>query len=183
MNKRIDKPIYLPITRIKDENKYVKTFHFKYSLSSKPGQFIMLWIPDIDQKPFSIKSDDDVNFSISVFKLGALTNKLFELKVGDRVGISGPYGNPFSVKENKNYIMIAGGYGAAPLAYLSTVLSTKNSTINFCVGARNEELILFEKEISQLPNVTVHVATDDGSSGHKGYVTDFIESTKADIVE
>lgn len=176
MPKRLDKPQFIAIKDIVIENPSVKTFYFEYELKSKPGQFVMLWIPGINQNPFSIRHDDGKSFSLTIFKLGALTKKLFEMKVGDRVGISGPYGKPFSVQENTHYIMAAGGYGAAPLAYLTEKVIELGSTVDFCVGARNKELLLFEDYLSKLENVSLHISTDDGSAGHKGYVTDLLKN-------
>ncbi len=174
MKKRNDNPILLPITKIVDENPHVKTFWFDYDLKSEPGQFVMLWIPGLDQKPFSIAYDTGEKFGLSVFAVGPLSKKLFELREGDRVGISGPYGKPFSVQKNKHYITIAGGYGAGPLGLLAEKLQNTNSTVDFCVGARTKNLLLFEERVSKLPHVKVHVSTDDGTKGHKGYVTEMV---------
>lgn len=170
-----DKPQLLKITKIVEENPSVKTFYFNYELGSKPGQFVMLWIPGIDQKPFSVGFDDDKSFGLTIFKRGPLTAKLFEMKEGDRVGISGPYGTSFLVKDNTHYVMVAGGYGAAPLGFLAEELQKKDGvTIDFCMGARSEDLLLFEKRMEKLPNVTMHISTDDGSKGHKGFITDLL---------
>lgn len=170
----MDSPQFMPIAKIVDETANVKTFYFSHPLKSKPGQFVMLWIPGIDQKPFSIGYDDGNHFGLTIFNRGPLTKELFAMRVGDRVGISGPYGTSFSVKPNTHYIMIGGGYGAAPHAFLAEEVVKLNSTVDFCVGARTHADILFEKRIQQLTGVTVHIATDDGSAGHKGYVTDLL---------
>lgn len=162
----------LKITKIITENPQVKTFYFSHKLESRPGQFVMLWLPGIDQKPFSISSDDGQTFGLTIFKRGALTDKLFEMKIGDRVGITGPYGTSFSIKSDIHYIMVAGGYGAAPLAFLAEELIKKgNNNINFCIGAKNKDCLLFAQRLS---GVRLHIATDDGSAGKKGVATDFL---------
>lgn len=169
----MDKPQYIKISKIVEENSQVKTFYFNYPLNSKPGQFVMLWVVGTDQKPFSIAYDDEKTFGLTIFKRGPATNKLFEMKVGDRVGITGPYGTNFSIKPDTHYIMIAGGYGAAPLGFLSEqAVKQKNVKIDFCMGARNKDLLLFEERINKIPNTTMHTSTDDGSAGHKGFITD-----------
>lgn len=172
----MDKPLLLPISEITDENPHVKTFWFEYDLQSKPGQFVMLWLPGVDQKPISVAYDDGERFGLTIFAVGNMTKKLFDLKPGDRLGITGPYGNPFSIQENTHYIMVAGGYGAGPLGVLTERLTDKNCTVDFCVGARNKDLLLFEDRMAKLPYVTVHVSTDDGSKGHQGYVTHLLET-------
>jgi len=168
------KPFFLPIAKIKKENNNIKTFFFKHPLNSQPGQFIMLWVPGIDQKPFSIGFQDKNSFGLTIFKRGPLTEKLFDLKAGDRVGISGPYGTSFAVNQDLHYILVAGGYGAAPLGFLAEALNGK-AKIDFLIGARNSDLLLFEDRLSLIPNVNLHIATDDGSKGHKGYVTDILQ--------
>jgi len=175
------KPNFLKISKIIEENDHIKTFYFDYPLNAEPGQFIMLWVPGIDQKPFSIGFQDKNSFGLTIFKRGPLTKKLFDLKVGDRIGISGPYGTSFAVNPDLHYILVAGGYGAAPLGFLAEALSchpewTEGSEkIDFLIGARNKDLLLFEERLSKIPNINLHIATDDGSKGHHGYVTDILQ--------
>lgn len=164
----------MPIIRVVDENPHVKTFWFKHDLKCEPGQFIMLWVPGLDQKPFSISYDTGDEFGVSVFAVGPLSKKLFEMKEGDRVGITGPYGKGYSILEGKHYISVSGGYGAGPCGLLAERLAEKNARVDFCVGARTADLLLFEERMLALPHAMVHVATDDGSKGHKGYVTDLV---------
>lgn len=170
----MNKPQLLPIARITDENPFVKTFFFNYNLNSQPGQFVMLWIPGIDQKPFSIAYDNGSEFGLTIFAVGPLSKKLFELKPGDRVGITGPYGTSFSIQNDTHYITVAGGYGAGPLGLLAERLASTNSTVDFCVGARSADLLLFKERVAKLPHATVHMATNDGSAGHTGFVTDLL---------
>lgn len=170
----MDIPKYLQIKKIISESEDARTFYFPLKLGSMPGQFVMLWMPGVDQKPFSVSRDDGEEFAVTVFNRGPLTKKLFECRAGDRVGVSGPYGTSFSVLPNRNYIMVAGGYGAAPLLFLAKEAIKLGSTVDFCVGARNKSLLLFQDELSRLNGVKIHIATDDGSAGHRGSVTNFL---------
>lgn len=170
----MDTPEFIPIKKIVVETPNVKTYFFDYPLKSQPGQFVMLWVPGFDQKPFSIGYDTGTEFGLTIFALGKSTFELSNKKVGDRVGISGPYGTNFSVKPNTHYIMVGGGYGAAPLGFLAEEVTKLGSTVDFCIGARSAEHLLFEKRVEKLPGLKLHVATDDGSRGHKGYVTDVL---------
>lgn len=168
-------PALIPISRVTNENPSVKTFWFDYDLKSEPGQFVMVWIPGVDQKPFSISYDDAQHFGISVFAVGPFSQTLCEKKSGDRVGITGPYGNPFTIKPHTHYITVGGGYGAGPLGMLAERMAKQQCTVDFCIGAKNSDLLLFEERIAHLPHASVHVATDDGSRGHHGYVTDILD--------
>ena len=166
---------FLPIKKIVNETDSVKTFYFQHALGSNPGQFVMLWIPGLDQKPFSMAFDDGQTFGLTIFKRGALTEKLFSLNTGDRVGIAGPYGTSFSIKPNTHYIMVAGGYGAAPLGFLAEKFTgLPDVKIDFIAGAHDDKHLLFEERLSKISNLKLHLATDDGSKGHKGYVTDLL---------
>ena len=182
-----NKPKFIPITKIIDEADNIKTFYFNHPLKSLPGQFVMLWVPEYDQKPFSIAYDDGSSFGLTIFKRGPATTKLFEMQTGDKVGIEGPYGTSFSRKPDTHYIMVAGGYGAAPLGFLSSVILSETPTkygveskdpfsVDFLLGARTAELLLFEERLKNTPGLNLHVATDDGSKGHKGYVTDLLKN-------
>jgi len=172
-------PIFLPIIKIDNENENVKTFYIQGDIKAKPGQFVMLWLPRIDQKPFSISDCDDNQFALTIFKRGPLTEKLFNMGIGDKVGITGPFGTNFSLKPDTNYFMVAGGYGAAPLYFLSKKLQSLNSHIDFFLGARSDKHLLFLDKIKLLSNITLHVATDDGSAGEKGFVTQQLEEKLA----
>lgn len=179
----MDTPLFLPIKKIVTETHNVKTYFFPAIGGSasggapvkiNPGQFVMLWIPGTDQKPFSVGYDDGKQFGLTIFALGKSTNELANMKVGDRVGISGPHGTSFSVKPKTHYIMVGGGYGAAPLGFLAEEVTKLKSTVDFCIGARTPADLLFEKRASKLPGLKLHVATDTGEKGHKGYVTDLV---------
>ncbi len=167
-----DTPIFLPIIKNEEENENVKTFYIQGNLKAQAGQFVMLWLPGIDQKPFSISDCDDNQFALTIFKRGPLTDKLFTLNVNDKVGITGPFGTSFSLKLDTNYFMVAGGYGAAPLYFLSKKLQSLNSHVDFFLGARSEKQLLFLDKIKSLSNIDLHLATDDGSVGEKGFVTE-----------
>jgi len=169
----IEQPVMLEIKKIVDEAKDLKTFIFRYKLSAKPGQFVIVWLPRVDEKPFSISFQDNDRFGITVFKVGPFTEKLFKLRVGDKVGIRGPYGNGFSLRR-KRVVLVGGGCGTAPLGFLADELKKKNVDIHYIIGARNKECLLFEKRM-KIAGIKTYFATDDGSYGFKGYTTDLLK--------
>jgi len=153
-----------------DEASNVKTFLFDKNIPAKPGQFIMVWLPGISEKPFALSSDN----AITVKKLGPFTEKLFGLKIGNKLFIRGPYGNSFLdfIRDNNKYF-IAGGTGAAPLAFFVEWLNNKPTVL---LGAKTKDEIVFEKRFRNLADTLV--STNDGSYGIKGIVTDLFDELK-----
>ncbi|MEM4733821.1 MAG: FAD-binding oxidoreductase, partial [Candidatus Bathyarchaeia archaeon] len=86
------------ISCVRVESQTVKTFTFKDSLCTKamPGQFIMLWIPGVDEIPLSIMNVEEGNVSVAVKAVGEATCALHGMNVGDKVGVRGPFGKFFT---------------------------------------------------------------------------------------
>ena len=117
--------------------------------------------------------------------LGPATVRMMSLKKGDSISILGPLGNGFSIPENlTNALLIAGGMGSPPILHLAGYLKRLHPNMNIVsfVGAKNCEDLPFTVKIDnlkgltleefELVNVPSHIATDDGSAGFDGYVTD-----------
>ncbi len=177
----------LKIDNIVEENKTTRSFYFKHTLVSNPGQFVMLWLPGVGEKPISISGDNGKEFFLTVCGVGKVSNELQKLKTGDKVGIKGPLGTHFNLK-GKNIALVGGGYGAGPMAFLAEqAIKTdfKKENVHYVIGARNKDLLLFEDRVKKT-GAQIHVATDDGSKGHKGYVTEvlnqLIEENKIDMI-
>ncbi len=168
-------PVALPIKKIIRETPFVKTFVFEYALHAKPGQFVNIWLPRVDEKPMSIAYDGGKEFWLTIFAVGPMTKKLHELKVGDKVGIRGPFGKDFVFKKGQHVVTVGGGYGAAPMYFLAKEAVKQGCTVDFVVGARSKEHLLYLDRVKKLKGVKIHVATDDGSVGEKGYNTVLVE--------
>lgn len=181
------RPVALEIRDIVVENEYTKTYVFKYPLGSRPGQFVMLWVPGLDEKPFSIAYDDGQEFWLTICEVGPTSEAIGKMKVGDRVGIRGPMGTAYEFDEGQTIATVAGGYGAAPMYFVAREALKKNCKVEFFVGAREEKLLLYREKVMSLgSDVTLHLSTDDGSQGFKGFVTQLLdqelEKNKADWV-
>ena len=98
----IEQPIMMKICDILEETPGVKTFFFKHDLNFEPGQFVMVWIPLLDEKPFTIAYIQKDLAGISVLKRGGFTSALHRKKIGDMLGIRGPYGKGFRLKPDSN---------------------------------------------------------------------------------
>ncbi len=168
------RPQALEIKRIESENKNTRTYVFEYELKSKPGQFVMLWIPGVDEKPFSIAWDNGREFALTICRVGPVTEQLFKYQVGQKLGVRGPFGTAYQFDAGENLALVAGGYGAAPMYFVAQEATEIGCQIEFILGARSEDLLIYTEKISQLDNCNLHLATDDGSRGHKGLVTEVL---------
>lgn len=121
-------------------------------------------------------SDAGADFiRISVAKEGPTTAKFHKLKRDDRLFVRGPFGNSFSL-EDSSYLLVCGGYGAAPLIYAARTISRKGKGCAYLVGAKNRSELLFLGEARRM-GAKVHAATEDGSAGHRGLVTELVEQS------
>lgn len=179
-------PRAFTIDRMWDEAENIRTFVFKGTLNSQPGQFCMLWLPGFDEKPFSIARDYDGEIWLTICKVGPATNHLFEIKPGDRVGLRGSFGHGFSVVENKKVVLVGGGYGTAPLHNTGRAHQEAGSEVTMIIGARSKNLLIWEKA-SHDSGFRTLVATNDGSAGIEGFTThileDLLAKEKIDLVQ
>ncbi len=162
------RPVNAVITKIVDETPAIRTFFFDTSFELVPGQFVMVWIRGVDEIPMALSYEN----AITVQKVGPATSALFELEVCDSVGIRGPFGNGFDIK-NGHILLVAGGVGAAPLAPLAEKANASGIKVTTLIGARTKEELLFRERFGATGNV--QVATDDGSEGIHGFVTQLIK--------
>jgi dihydroorotate dehydrogenase electron transfer subunit len=172
---KIEQPVTVPIKDFVDEAEGIRTFFFDYNINSKPGQFFLLWIPGLNEKPFGVASEHNKGFSTTISNVGPFTETLFEMKKGSLVGIRGPYGTGFNTDEKlKNVILIGGGYGSAPLSFLADKLASQGAKVDFIIGAKTAKKLVYRKRKFH-SNITIHYCTDDGTLGVKCFSTDLFE--------
>ena len=166
------------ICKIIDENPLTKSFYLKPVKplpQPKPGQFLMVWVPDYEEIPLSVSGyyPEDNIIRITVANRGETTNAMHNLKEGAFLGLKGPLGNFLIPESGKKYLLVGGGYGVAPLIFF--IQQAKGvDEVTLAVGARTRDLLLFLNEAKDL-GASVSVSTDDGSEGFKGYVTELVE--------
>lgn len=168
---KADIPKIMEISDVVLESKVNKSFFFRHSINAKPGQFIMAWIPRVDEKPMAVSYLRRGEFGFTSHAIGRFTNFLDKLKRGDKIGIRGPYGTFFSQSENS--CVVGGGVGMASLSTLIDAL--KNPVI--INGARSKDHIIYVKRFKKKNMIPV---TDDGSYGRKGFTTDILSEVLSD---
>ena len=179
MQRNFNHNTIVTIEKVIDETPTVRTLVFSDSIMPNvlPGQFAMVWIPGINELPMSVMiSKESGKAAFTVRKHGLASTGLFNIKVGEQIGIRGPYGNAFDIKQGK-LLLVGGGTGLVPMMRLLThVKSTDDVTI--LIGAKSKDEVFFEDLANQLLQNNSHnviVCTDDGSYGEKGFVTDVVE--------
>jgi dihydroorotate dehydrogenase electron transfer subunit len=155
---------------------------------AQAGQFVMVacGTENTLRRPISIHSVEDDRFALLYAVVGKGTERLTHLQNGSKLDVLGPIGNGFQVfpmpAGTLSYLIIAGGIGIAPLRFLAEKVKPWCRQIIVLQGAATASKLypkaLLPKEIS------LTAATDDGSAGHKGFVTDLIPSfaTTADVI-
>jgi dihydroorotate dehydrogenase electron transfer subunit len=162
---------------VKTESPSVKTFAFndKKCAKAKPGQFLMLWIPGVDEIPLSIfGTDENGKIAVAVKNVGEATQALHAKDVHDTIGVRGPFGNSFTLTEG-NVLLLGGGTGTAPLLFLVNKLALKGTRTVFVQGARTKSELLFIDELNRMHrknNMTLITSTEDGTCGITGLCTD-----------
>ena len=144
----------------------------------KPGQFFNVRVAD-SYKPFlrrPLGTHDIAAGKIAfLYKvIGEATTLLSAKKKGDVIDIIGPLGNGFNLKKENSVILVAGGHGTAPLYALAKRLGIPKQKISVFIGAKTKKHVISTRDFRKL-GAKVYVATDDGSSGHKGLVTEVLQ--------
>ncbi len=148
--------------------------------AARPAQFVQVLTDDAGapylRRPFSfLRVDRDAGwFEIYYDVIGPGTIRLKQATPGDTFGILGPLGRPF-VPPDGHLLLIAGGVGIVPLAFLAWEHPRQLSTMTLLIGANTASRLpdldgLLPTELCR------HLATDDGTTGHAGFVTDLIET-------
>jgi len=164
-------PRIIKISKISTETPFHKTFYFQdvSSQQGKPGQFVMIWVPGVDEIPMSL-SHIGTHQAVTIEKVGEATSHLFQINPGDLIGIRGPYGHGFHNK-SKHPLFIAGGTGIAPLYPLIKNLGRGHVVL----GAQTSQHLLFGEKI-QKTGAQLHIATDDGSLGFEGTAVELFQN-------
>ncbi len=156
-----------------------------------PGQFFMVRVTGCDDpligRPFAFYDcgTDWVDFVYLVE--GKMTTRLARMTAGQSVDIWGPLGNGFVPEPCQELIMVAGGIGQTPFLAVAkerlghatfgaeSRIHIPVETVSLCYGARNSDRLACVDDFRKL-GVTVEIATDNGSAGHHGFVTDLLNS-------
>jgi dihydroorotate dehydrogenase electron transfer subunit len=146
---------------------------------AEPGQFVMVRCGEGPEyqlpRPFSIHqlNGDNIELLFNVWEDGRGTQWLAQRQTGDTVKLMGPLGNGFTVyPDSKKLLVIAGGIGIAPLRFLADEAVNQGLSVTLLLGAPTAGQLYSTKLLSA--KVKLITATEDGSIGRKGMITDIL---------
>ena len=145
------------------------------SAVTAPGQFVNLELPGkFLRRPISVCDWTETGLTLLVKEVGAGTRELVRLPAGTRLDVLTGLGNGFALPPaEENAVLVGGGVGAAPLAGLARRMLEAGQTPLLVLGFRSKQDAFYLKEFAAL-GLEVRAATEDGSLGTKGFVTDVL---------
>ncbi len=146
---------------------------FEEDIDVKAGEFVFLWIPGVGEKPFSALCDKPL--TLVAIDVGEFTNSLMTLAPGTKTYIRGPHGQAVTPSPDQTVIAVAGGTGLAAVYQIARDFPGAE----IFTGARTAERLYYLDECRQIANL--HVATDDGSAGFEGRVTEDLAQYLSDL--
>ncbi len=142
-----------------------------------PGQFVMLRVYDKGERiPLTVAGTDKNEGSVTLIfqEVGKTTKMLGMLNQGDSISdLAGPLGKPSHLAGIGSAAVVGGGLGIAIAYPQAKALFDMGAHVDVIAGFRNKDLIILEKELKQSAD-RVFIATDDGSNGNEGFVTDVL---------
>ncbi|HIC95245.1 TPA: sulfide/dihydroorotate dehydrogenase-like FAD/NAD-binding protein [Candidatus Bipolaricaulota bacterium] len=143
----------------------------------RAGHFVVIRLDEKGERiPLTpLEADpEEGTVTLVVQEVGKTTRQLGEMDVGEELAnFVGPLGNPFPVRKYGRVIVVGGGVGTVPAYHIAKELKEENGLIAI-IGARTKELLILEEEFHGISD-ELHITTDDGSYGRKGFVTVVLE--------
>lgn len=162
------------VVRVEKETEDVRTLFFEDELCSTahPGQYVMIWIPGLDEVPMSLSTiSKEEESSFTVRNVGNSTHALCNLEEGDKIGVRGPFGRGYNIV-GTSPLIVAGGTGSVSLTPLAEEMVNMGIEPTYVLGARSSSQLVFRSRLSKLLGEGLMPATDDGSHGFEGLASE-----------
>ena len=191
-----ERRLTLDAIRFLNERCFVLEFHCpEIASAARPGQFLMLsastGIEPLLRRPMAVyeilaPEGDPAGFSVLVERTGKGTSLMAEMRAGDTVDVLGPLGSAFTAPTHRaaEAVLVMGSTGSAPFPSFASALVNAGHAVSAFIGGRTQDHLLCAEDLEAL-GVSVAVATDDGSAGHHGLVTEplveYLDSRDGDV--
>ncbi len=147
------------------------TLTLEGTLEAEPGQFVMVWLPGVEERPLAVMDDDPLRLTVRV--VGPFTQALAACQPGQRLWVRGPYGQGFPLP-GRALLLVGGGSGVASLTLLAKRALAAGAAVRVAQGARSGDQLMLPWRFAEL-GCELILATDDGSVGLKGTALDALE--------
>ena len=184
-------PEFAKVLKRKDETSDTFSIVLETKIKHDPGQFVELGIPGIGEAPISIASYSKGSLTLTIRKVGNVTNALAKVKKGDKITVRGPYGKgyPMDSLKGNSIVIIGGGCGVAPLKCVIDFISQHRDDyddIHLFLGYRSPSDILYEDKLAAWKKdfkLTMTVDKNPGTTCYDakvGFVTDAVKEKITD---
>jgi ferredoxin--NADP+ reductase len=144
---------------------------------AQPGQFVIVRVTENGERiPLTIADADAKAGTVTIViqEVGMTSRLMGALKEGESIlGFVGPLGLPCPLTDRGPVVLVGGGFGVAPIYPIAKALKARGVRVISIIGARTRDLLILEPEMAGVSDELL-VATDDGSQGHHGFVTDVL---------
>ncbi len=151
---------------------------------AKPGQFCMLQVAAGENihdpllpRPLSIHNTDGTSTVQFLYRrVGKGTALLSTMEKGDHLRVLGPLGRGFTWDHTGHHVIVGGGMGIAPLLFLTSAMKNTGTSATVILGAASaDDLTCLDAFSETVQNSRLKIATEDGSAGHRGLVTELLQ--------
>jgi len=153
----------------------VMDYELDEPFTCRPGQYFMLWLPGSGEIPLSPSVCDGRRAQFVIEAVGPTSSAILSQELGEECFLRGPFGRSFSLDRVGPFLLAGGGTGAAPLLMAARELAETNKTGHALIGARSADRLCYVREFTELATIATF-ATEDGSFGVRGRVSDYVES-------
>ncbi|GAB6112779.1 sulfide/dihydroorotate dehydrogenase-like FAD/NAD-binding protein [Desulfomicrobium salsuginis] len=150
----------------------------RIAAKARPGQFLILKANENGERiPLTMAETDPDKGTVTVIYMvvGKSTELFRRLQVGEAYqDVIGPLGQPTHIEPGKKVVCVGGGTGVAVLHPIACGMKQAGCDVTAIIGARNKDLLILEEKMGRASS-ELHICTDDGSYGRKGFVTEVLK--------
>jgi dihydroorotate dehydrogenase electron transfer subunit len=153
--------------------------------AAEPGQFLMVRqaVPDLDPllpRPLGIHAIDSDLVKVLIEPVGKGTHVLARAKVGEHYSVLGPLGKGFDLSGKRPALIVGGGIGVAPLAFLARTMAARGREVR-CLLGFGTRIQAVAVELFDDAGVVIDICTEDGTMGHQALVTELLSASLAEM--
>ncbi len=157
----VELPRAFRVLSVESEGEGVSSLWLDGRIEYAPGQFVMVWLPREGGKPYAVSYREENRFAITVKERGPVSAMLARIEPGTHIGVRGPYGRGFDLREKG--CIVAGSVGIATVAAIKDMYPA----MPLLIGARTAAELMYAERFKDM-----RIFTDDGSAGARGFPTE-----------